>query len=76
MRRTLAFFLNFNKRSGEENLNSQNNQKYSSGFIFEDRELKILPAVHPNNVYWKNVGISTTEKYLRRFLIYFFCAGL
>lgn len=47
----------------EKDKETKNTSPY---FIFEGQKLKIFPAVHPNNVIWKNIAISTFEKMIRR----------
>lgn len=38
-------------------------------FNFQGQALKIFPGVHPNNVVWKNISISTWEKFIRRAIL-------
>lgn len=40
--------------------------KQGTVFNFQGNDLKIFPGVHPNNVLWKNISISTWEKFTRR----------
>lgn len=36
---------------------------------FQGHEMRVMPAVHANNLNWENLALSTTEKMIRRSLI-------
>jgi hypothetical protein len=46
-----------------------NNGTGKTNIRFEDRDLRIFPAVHPKNFIWENACVSNFEKYSRRGII-------